>query len=185
MNKVTFITGNQGKADFLAKHLDFPVEHQKVDVDEVQSLDLPEIAEHKAKQAYETINSPVLVEDVGLVFESMGKLPGPFIKWFEISLGLERICKLVDNLENRKAIAQICFVYFDGESIELFQGELKGQIADKPRGAGGFGFDPIFIPNGAENTLAEMDEDEIDKFSLRTTTVYPELKIFLEGIDKA
>ena len=61
MSKVIFITGNQGKADFLAKHVDYPIAHQKLDLDEIQSLDLPEIAKHKAEQAYKVVQAPVLV----------------------------------------------------------------------------------------------------------------------------
>ena len=181
---VTFITGNQSKADFLAKYLDFPVEHRKIDLDEIQSLELSQIAEHKARQAYDAIGSPVLVEDVGLVFEGLGNLPGPFIKWFEIELGLQKICKLVDSLPTQRATAKICYVYFDGRKIEIFNGEISGVIPEQPRGERGFGFDSIFIPNGSSKTLAEMDEIEISKYSLRTTTVYPQLKNFLASLDK-
>ena len=46
MKHVTFITGNQAKADYLAKHLGFSVQHHKLDLDEIQSLDLREIVEH-------------------------------------------------------------------------------------------------------------------------------------------
>lgn len=183
MANVIFITGNQGKADFLAKHIDHPIAHQKIDLDEIQSLNLNEIAEHKVRQAYNAVHSPVLVEDVSLVFESIGSLPGTFIKWFEIELGLERICKLVDSLESRKAIASVCFAYFDGQNIKFFNGELPGSISDKPKGSGGFGFDPIFIPDGSEKTLAQMDEEELEKKSLRTTTVYPQIKKFLSELD--
>lgn len=80
MANITFITGNQNKADYLAKYLGFPVRHQKVDLDEVQSLDLHEIVEHKVRQAYGTIGSPVLVEDVALEFSALGRFPGTFIK---------------------------------------------------------------------------------------------------------
>ncbi len=55
MQSITFITGNQKKADYLAKYLGFPIEHQKIDLDEIQSLDLREIVEHKVKQAYEKV----------------------------------------------------------------------------------------------------------------------------------
>ena len=82
MTKVTFITGNPKKAEFLAKYLGLVVAHQKIDLDEIQSLDLRAIAGHKARQAFEVIGSPVLVEDVGLTFKSLGNLPGSFIKWF-------------------------------------------------------------------------------------------------------
>lgn len=83
MQPITFITGNQKKADYLAKYLGFPVEHKKIDLDEIQSLDLAEIIEHKVKQAYEIVKTPVIVEDVSLEFSALGRLPGPFIKFFE------------------------------------------------------------------------------------------------------
>lgn len=75
MRPITFITGNQKKADYLARYLGFPVEHQKIDLDELQSLDLREIVEHKVKQAYEIVQSPVLVEDVSLEFSALGRIP--------------------------------------------------------------------------------------------------------------
>ena len=58
MKEVTFITGNQKKADYLAKYLGFPVKHHKLDLDEIQSLDLREIVEHKMRQAYEAVKGP-------------------------------------------------------------------------------------------------------------------------------
>ena len=184
MNEITFITGNQGKADFLVKHVDYPINHRKLDLDEIQSLDLPEIAKHKAEQAYKIVQKPVLVEDVALTFESLGKLPGPFIKWFEIELGLEGLCKIADSLKSRNAVAAVCFVYFDGQNTAFFNGEIAGSISDMPRGSGGFGFDPIFIPDNSKKTLAEMEGDELERYSLRTTTVYPQIKKFLDSIDR-
>ena len=183
MTKVTFITGNQGKADFLAKYVDYPVEHQKVDIDEIQSLNLSEVAEHKVRQAYEVVGRPVLVEDVALVFEALKDLPGPFIKWFEIAIGAEGICRLLDG-KSRKAAARVCMVYFDGHQLEFFDGQLEGRIANNPIGTNGFGFDPIFIPEGFDITLAEMSDDQLQQNSLRTTTIYPELARFLHKLDK-
>lgn len=55
MQSITFITGNPKKADYLEKYLGFPIEHTKLDLDEIQSLDLYEVVEHKVKQAYEKI----------------------------------------------------------------------------------------------------------------------------------
>lgn len=182
--KLTFITGNPGKAEFLARHVKFPIEHKKVDLDEIQSLELKEIAEHKARQAYEILKSPVLVEDVSLVFLALSGLPGPFIKWFELALGLDGLCRLLDG-KNRQAIAKVCFAYFDGERMTAFEGEMKGSIAESPRGKNGFGFDPILIRDGQTKTMAEMTDEELEEFSLRTTTVYRELRKFLADIDKA
>ena len=182
MKQVTFITGNQVKADFLAKFLGVTIKHKKLDLDEIQSVNLEEVAERKARQAYKILGSPVLVEDVGLVFKSLGKLPGPFIKWFELELGLERICRLVDGLDSRDAVGEVVFCYFDGQKSVLFHGKIEGLISDRPRGSKYFGWDPIFIPSGADKTLAQMNEAETEKYSLRTTTVYPQIKKFLENL---
>lgn len=183
MKNVTFITGNQGKADFLAAHIGKHIEHKKLELDEIQSLDLIEITEHKARQAYNIIKAPVLVEDAGLVFNELNALPGPFIKWYEKALGLEKICRVVDGLKTRGSKISVCFIYYDGNKIEPFIGSLEGSISYQPRGTNGFGFDPIFIPAGHKKTLAEMSDEELEKHSLRTTTVYPQIKEFLKELD--
>lgn len=178
---VTFITGNQHKADFLAQYLGHPVAHQKIELDEIQTLDLQEVSENKARQAYATVQKPVLVEDISLEFMALGKLPGTFVRWFIEEIGTQGLCKMLKGYEDRSAIAKSCFVYFDGMRLEFFEGSITGQIASEPRGAGGFGWDAVFIPDGAEKTLAEMNDQEIKQFSLRTTTVFPQLKKFLSS----
>lgn len=186
MTGVTFITGNQDKADFLAKFLDYPVAHFKLELEEIQSLDFDQVAEHKVMQAYEKIGGRVLVEDVGLSFKALGgKLPGTFTKWFIDELGLEGLCRMLDNYHDKGAIAQICYAYYDGNHLQFFEGEISGEITNKPRGDNGFGFDPIFKPKGVDKTYAEMNDKEKEKYSLRTTTVYPALKRFLTAIDKS
>lgn len=82
MKAVTFITGNQHKADYLSHILGVPLRHQAVDLTEIQSTSLEEIVEHKVRQAYMVARCPVLVEDVALGFTALGGLPGPFIKFF-------------------------------------------------------------------------------------------------------
>jgi len=95
MQRITFITGNQHKADYLEKYLGFSVGHIKLDLNEIQSLDLNEIVEHKVKEAYAKIKKPVLVEDASLEFSALGRLPGPFIKFFIEEMGLEKICSML------------------------------------------------------------------------------------------
>ena len=82
MANITFITGNQNKTDYLLKYLGRPVDHIKLDLDEIQSLDLKEKVEHKVRQAYGKIKKPVIVEDVTSEFAALGGLPRPFIKFF-------------------------------------------------------------------------------------------------------
>ncbi|HEV7454071.1 MAG TPA: non-canonical purine NTP pyrophosphatase, partial [Candidatus Saccharimonadales bacterium] len=129
-----FITGNQHKADQLAQWLGLPVEHRKLDLDEIQSLDLRQVVEHKVRQAYAVARQPVLVEDVAVTLTAMGKLPGTFIKWFLQELGNDGICTLADGLENRKAVVSICYGLYDGQDIHFFDSHVAGQVAPEPRG---------------------------------------------------
>jgi len=177
MDKITFITGNVAKAEYLAKTINMPIAHQKVELDEIQSLDLEKIAEHKAKQAYDILKTPVLVDDASLRFDCMGNLPGPFIRWFIDEIGNEKICKMISG--DRSAYTEICFGLYDGKELKLFKPGIKGRIAESPRGENGFGYDMIFIPEGYDKTWAEMDDEEKSKTFLRNRA-YKEIEEYLK-----
>ena len=179
MIDLTFITGNQDKVDYLARHLGVPVKHLKVELEELQSLDLRAIASHKARRAHEYLQSPVLVEDVALTFHALGRLPGPFIKWFESELSYEKLCRLLDAYNDRSATAACVFGYYDGTQLELFESELHGSIADHPRGNNGFSWDPIFIPDGYTITRAEMGPEDDEKTYIAIKP-YAALRKFIE-----
>jgi non-canonical purine NTP pyrophosphatase (RdgB/HAM1 family) len=167
MKKLTFITGNAGKAKYLADYFHLPVEHIKLDLHEIQSLDLKEVVEDKAQRAFAIVKSPVLVEDVSLIFNGMKKLPGPLIKWFLETLGNDGLCKLLDKYDDRSAFAEVQFAICDENGIHTFTGSMEGIIAENPRGEMGFGWDPIFIPKGYDKTWAEMSDDDKHATSMR------------------
>lgn len=177
MTTVTFITGNQNKADYLAKFLDVPLRHKKINLDELQSLDLREIVDHKVKQAYEAIGAPVLVEDVSLEFKALGRFPGTFIKFLVDETPFENICRMLDGL-SRDAVARCVFGYYDGHEVRFFEGSLEGSISERPAGENGFGWDRIFIPKGYGVTRAEMNEADNEK-TYKTIKPLEELKHFL------
>lgn len=179
MTNITFITGNQNKADYLAKYLGFPVDHVKLDLDEIQSLDLKEIVEHKVRQAYEKIKKPVIVEDVSLEFSALGKLPGTFIKFFVDEVPFETICSMIDG-KTRKVIARCVFGYFDGKDLQLFESGLDGEIATAPSGENGYGWDKIFIPQGYSVTRASLGEEDDRKTYLQIKP-FAKLKEYLES----
>ena len=83
MKEVVFITGNQKKAEYFAELIEYPIEHIKVDLIEIQSLDLKEVVRHKLHEAYAQIQRPVLVEDVAFEFTALGRLPGTFTNPFK------------------------------------------------------------------------------------------------------
>lgn len=140
MKQFVLITGNQHKADYLRKWLDMPVEHHKVDLDELQSMDVKEIVDHKARQAYEILKRPVLVEDTCYVMQGLGRLPGPYIKWFLQELGPEGLCKLARGLNTQDAEVSVTYAYYDGNQITHFDHAVKGTVVPEPRGDHGFGW---------------------------------------------
>ena len=162
MHKITFITGNQSKADYLARYLGIAIAHQKVELEEIQSLDLRTVVEYKVRQAYEAVKGPVLVEDVALEFKALGRLPGTFIRFFVDEVPFEAICRMLDGL-SREATARCVFGFYDGQELHFFEGSMNGTIAEHPRGEHGYGWDRIFIPKGYTQTRAEMSEVDDEK----------------------
>lgn len=162
MKDVVFITGNEKKAKYFSELIGCLVDHQKVDLDEIQSLDLYEVVKHKLRQAYGQVGKPVLVEDVALEFKALGRLPGTFIKWFQEELSHEELCGLLND-KDRTAVARCVFGYYDGKKETYFEGSLNGTIPEKPSGLGGFGWDPIFIPEGYTVTRAELSLEDDQK----------------------
>ena len=176
--KITFITGNAKKAEYLSKYLGFPIEHKKIDLDEVQSLDLRKIVEHKVRQAHEIIKKPVLVEDVSLEFEALGGLPGPFIRFFIERMPHEKICSML-NGKKRNATAKCVYGYYDGKILKMFEGKLEGEIAKKPKGDRCYGFDSFFVPMGYNVTRALLYGSKDDQKTYLKMKPFAKVKKFL------
>jgi non-canonical purine NTP pyrophosphatase (RdgB/HAM1 family) len=168
-----FISGNQNKIDYLSKTLGITLDHQKIDLDEIQSAGPKVVIEHKVRQAYGIIQKPVLVEDTSLSFNALDSLPGPFVKFFvDANNGLENMCRMLDGFDDRTAYGSVIYGYFDGKDLRFFEGRLDGTIAQHPRGDGGYGWDRIFIPEGYNGlTRAELStKDDVETYNkLRDT----------------
>ena len=171
MQEPVFITGNAGKAHQLELWLGRQLPHRKLDLVEIQSLDLQEIVEQKVLEAYRQLKQPVLVEDVALTFHAMGKLPGPLIKWFLNELETEGLCRLLDGHKDRSATAEVIYGLHDGQNTHFFHGVVHGRVAEHPRGSHGFGWNAVFIPDGSNKTYGELTEKEVEKFSFRAKAI--------------
>ena len=171
MRTITLVTGNPGKLAEWQRLFpaDFNLEAVDVDLDEIQSLDLEAIAVDKAKRAYEKVGKPVLVEDVSAGLDSMGGLPGPFIKYFEVTLGMDALYQL-RKAQDEPGSATCTIAYFDGKTVLTASGTVRGTIV-APRGDYGFGFDHCFAPAGQPKAYGEMTPDEKDAVSHRALAV--------------
>lgn len=108
------------------------------------------------------------VEDAGLFVDALNGFPGPYSAYVFRTLGCAGLLRQLRHQNNRKARFLSIIAYRDvfGEK-KIFQGETLGSITCEERGKGGFGFDPVFIPEGATKTYAEMSPSEKDTVSHR------------------
>jgi len=167
-DKIFFATTNENKLREAREILGTGIEGIKIGVDEIQTLNPEKCAVKKAAEIYKQCQKPILVEDTALLFEAWKGLPGVFIDYFMKTVGNEGLLKMLEEEENRGAVAQTTLVLCRGENdYQIFTGVLEGTVADKPRGEHGFGWDPIFIPNGFDKTLAEMSTKEKNDISTR------------------
>lgn len=180
--KITFATGNQHKAAKTAQLLGREIDHEKVNLDELQTVNLTELAEHKVRQAYDSLQRPVIVDDYGLGFDSLNGLPGPFIKFFiEADDGLEKLCRLMDGIDtNRRAHTKCVIAFYDGTTLKVFEKLMIGSIANHPVGNNGIHTDQIFMPDGYEGkTRAQLNDKEYDEVYTKVRPL-SELKDFLD-----
>lgn len=166
--KITFVTGNQFKAKETAEILNIDLEVSKIDLDEIQELDLEKVAFHKLNQAYEILKKPVLIDDVSFEIHAWSKFPGPLVKWMlQAGGGPSLILKLLEGEKDRRATARLAIGFHDGKKPHIFFGEAIGTVAHEIRGDNGFGWDRIFIPEGYDQTFAEMPSELKNSISHR------------------
>lgn len=169
MIDITFITNTEGKAVEAQEILGdgFKVTHKKVDLDEIQTIDGKEVIEKKAREAYSILKSPVLVEDTSLYFHAWNGLPGALVRWFLDAVGCDGICRMLGDEKDRSGYAESAIAYYDGKEMKIVTGRINGTISLILKGNKGFGWDPIFIPAGHNQTFGEMKMVQKNKISMR------------------
>lgn len=165
--KITLVTGNPHKAKAFERLLGFEIDCEKIDLPEIQTVDVREVSAAKAAAAYDSLQRPVFVDDSGLSIDAWHGLPGALVKWFLETVGNEGIIRMLANEENRSARVITSIGYKDATQEFVVTGEVLGRIADGPRGDNGFGYAALFIPEGSNKTFAEMSDDEQDAVSMR------------------
>jgi inosine triphosphate pyrophosphatase len=144
------------------------IEQMDMDLPEIQELDAHKIISAKLFEARMTLRhgSALMVEDTSLYIDGMNGLPGPLNKWFLKSIGPEGIYKLA-KIFGSAARAKTIIGYTDEKgAIQFFEGETHGQIVE-PKAKTEFGWDAIFLPEGASKTYAEMSSKEKSNISHR------------------
>lgn len=178
LEDIVVVSSNKHKVAEINQILGTKHRASKIDIPEIQSLNLDDVIGAKAKAAYEIIKKPVLVTDVSLEIKALNGLPGPFVKYFVQTIGAGGTANLLRN-KNKKAKVTDALGLYDGKTLKIFKGTLDGTIADRPKGDSGFGFDVVFIPKGQTRTYAQMSEKEKNQISHRGIALQ-KLKAYLE-----
>lgn len=173
-----FITGSEGKFSEAKAILD-DVEQLNEELPEIQELNAKKIIEAKLDAARGMREGEFIVEDTSLYLDCLCGMPGPLIKWFLLAMGAEGVWRIAEKMGNTKAEARTFVGYADTNGdTHFFEGVTKGNVV-APRGRGGFGWDPIFQPEGHEKTFGEMERHEKNEISMRKIA-FEKLKEFLQ-----
>jgi len=173
MKEIYFITGNKGKVLEAKKKLleiDIEVNQKDIGYPEIQADSLEEVAKFGIEHIQKKLNQPFILEDAGLFIDALDGFPGVYSAYVFYRIGCEGILKLLEDVEkgNRKATFRSVVGYGKpDEKPQLYVGESRGTISKTPIGEHGFGYDPIFIPDGETKTFAQMETEEKNKFSHR------------------
>ena len=171
MKELYFITSNKGKvreATEKLRPLGFSVMQKDLGYPEVQADSLEEVAQQGIEYVRAKFNQAFMLEDAGLFIDALQGFPGVYSKYVFFTIGLPGILRLLQGVENRKAVFRSVYAYSEpGKKPVIVVGECNGTISTKQRGKHGFGYDPLFIPKGSEKTFGEMTIEEKNQYSHR------------------
>lgn len=176
--KLRFISGNPHKikevTSILSPH-NIDVIPIKIKVIELQTTNLQELVREKVLEAFDKIGRPLFVEHTSIFLDILNGFPGGLGQIFWDTLEADRFTGLFGKAGMNNIEARTIIGYCDGRLLHFFEGSIKGTVAEKPRGPRDFQWDCIFIPEGYDETFAEMGEKKntismrklaLDKFAV-------------------
>jgi non-canonical purine NTP pyrophosphatase (RdgB/HAM1 family) len=161
------VTRNLGKIAEARLALGSDLETVLADLPEIQSLDYLEVVRAKADEAWRQVGRPLIVEEAGLDLAALNGFPGPLVKWMLKAVGAEGLARTAVSLEDVRATARCFLFYKDGDQELIAEGRTDGTLILPGRGTYGFGWDPVFLPEGDTHTFAELTGLEKDAVSHR------------------
>jgi len=161
------VTGNRDKLAEARRLAGRRLESVALDLPEIQSLDLEEVLRAKADEGWRRLGRPVIVEETALELAALGGFPGPLVKWMLAAVGPTGIARAALALGDPVATARCALLYRDAERLVIGRGQVVGRLVDPPRGEGGFGWDPVLVPEGETRSFGEMGPEEKDRLGHR------------------
>lgn len=194
MTTFIFATNNENKVNEIRQAL--PDGFEIISLKEAGILkDIPEPyktleenATEKSIVIYEMTGKNCFSEDSGLEVEALNGAPGVKSARFadgepEFASNTDKLLKLLEGQENRRANFKTIISLIINGKEQQFEGICYGTIANQPSGTNGFGYDPVFIPDGADRTFGQMSLEEKQEFSHRKKAV-KKLVVYLADAEK-
>jgi len=182
MNKLVFATNNAHKLAEVRAILE--PEFTIISLDDLNCKDdIPETADTlegnallKATYIHEKFGLDCFADDTGLEIDELGGEPGVYSARYagednNSDNNMRKVLSLLENKTNRKASFRTVIALILGEKTLYFSGEIKGDITLHPQGESGFGYDPIFVPEGYQLSFAQLSAGEKNKISHRALAV--------------
>jgi XTP/dITP diphosphohydrolase len=167
--QIRFLSVNPGKYNELGLLLGpaYSLIQDVREIHELQMEDMDVLVRDKILKAFAMVRRPVIVDHTGLSFDLLKGFPAGLTSVFYGKLKDHGIASLIGKSSNPKVIATTLLAYCDGRRIHTFRGEALGTIADSPRGTEGFQWDTVFIPDGFDQTYAELGQIKKNEISMR------------------
>jgi XTP/dITP diphosphohydrolase len=130
----------------------------------------------KADYIFKTTGKNCFAEDSGLVVPALGGAPGVYSARYagepsNDQANNEKLLQAIKEIDSKEAYYQAVICFILDEDIYYFEGKCEGTLTATPKGTGGFGYDPLFIPNGYDQTFAELPLIEKNKISHRAAAM--------------
>lgn len=170
MTDLRFLTSNKFKLDEAAAVLTphgFHVHGIDSKIEELQTSDARQLVRDKALRAFDQVGRPLFVEHTGLHLAYLNGFPGGLTQLFWDSIQAERFAEVFGRSPDPSVVARTEIVYCDGQNLHHFVGEASGEIASEPRGDRSFQWDCVFVPDGYDQTYAELGPTTKNEISMR------------------
>jgi XTP/dITP diphosphohydrolase len=182
LKEVALVTSNLHKLEEFQHGLaplGYKVVHLPVECDEIQADTLEEVVDRCLDEVVGMGHRNIILDDSGLFVDMLKGFPGVYSSYVFSTIGNEGILKLLHGTGERKARFECCIgCQMDGVGRIVVKGSSPGKIISEKRGKLGFGYDPIFVPDGSERTFAEMEMNEKNAFSHRGNA----MRLFVDAL---
>lgn len=161
MLQIRFLSSNKFKIAEAQAILDRAGVHVlpiNLKIEELQTEDTKQLVKDKALKAFHMVGRPLFVEHTGLYLNYMNGLPGGLTQIFWDTLLADKFSEMFGNAPDCTVTAKTIIGYIDGKQFHHFEGSVPGKIVDTPRGNGDFQWDCVFMPDGYEQTFAELGD---------------------------